>query len=388
MKEILERHRSRLADAERGRIWERVRSGRARPADLREGSLRRWSVSFAVAVALVVAAVALGLRERRHRPAAPGDPKTEIVERGRISAGPAGPRQLLLDPGAASDAPVYSSTLEGERRFVSPRVDSLSTFALAVSDRSYDLANQYLRRGSLPPGDAVRIEEFVNALPQGIPSFGGSDLRVFVDGAPAPFGDRTQIVRIVVKAPGIGGESIGVMDPVAEVRFDSRRVARYRLLGFDTGREREADPTAAEPDLRAGEEIVALYEIRLAPGAPEGPIVRARVRYRVAGGDPSSRSAEGMLTTSQLHPFYATAPAHLRLAAAVADFAEVLRGSPWTRDHGIDDVAPIVLQIAAELRDETGVTEFAAMVRMAEAIEARGTGADSPAGDSSGGSRL
>ena len=41
--------------------------------------------------------------------------------------------------------------------------DRLSTFALDVDTGSWTLARSYLDRGSLPPAEAIRVEEFVNA---------------------------------------------------------------------------------------------------------------------------------------------------------------------------------------------------------------------------------
>src|SRR5688500_17024005 len=46
--------------------------------------------------------------------------------------------------------------------FTDTRADPLSTFAVDVDTASYSLARRYLKQGSLPPPEAVRVEEFVN----------------------------------------------------------------------------------------------------------------------------------------------------------------------------------------------------------------------------------
>jgi len=66
--------------------------------------------------------------------------------------------------------------------------DHLSTFALDVDTASYTVARQYIRDGFLPPYDAVRLEEFVNAFDQGYPASADAAFTIYADGAPAPRG--------------------------------------------------------------------------------------------------------------------------------------------------------------------------------------------------------
>jgi Ca-activated chloride channel family protein len=77
----------------------------------------------------------------------------------------------------------------GVNSFVSTGRDHLSTFALDVDTASYGVTRQYIEDGQLPPMDAVRTEEFVNAFDQGYSSTDDSAFSVFADGAPSPFID-------------------------------------------------------------------------------------------------------------------------------------------------------------------------------------------------------
>jgi len=65
--------------------------------------------------------------------------------------------------------------------------DHLSTFALDVDTASYDVTRRYIQEGSLPPMDAVRAEEFINAFDQGYASPDGRAFIVYADGGPSPF---------------------------------------------------------------------------------------------------------------------------------------------------------------------------------------------------------
>lgn len=74
---------------------------------------------------------------------------------------------------------------------VNPRVDAgrdeLSTFALDVDTASYAVARRYVNDGSLPPMDAVRAEEFINAFDQGYTTPRDAAFAIFADGASSPF---------------------------------------------------------------------------------------------------------------------------------------------------------------------------------------------------------
>lgn len=91
----------------------------------------------------------------------------------------------------------------GVNPFVPTDEDSLSTFALDVDAASYTLARRYLELGQLPDPAAVRVEEFVNYLPQGYPEFDDQDFRIFLEGAPSPFGPGYQLVRVGLKARSV-----------------------------------------------------------------------------------------------------------------------------------------------------------------------------------------
>ena len=66
--------------------------------------------------------------------------------------------------------------------------DHLSTFALDVDTASYTVARRYINDGSLPPYDAVRVEEFVNAFDQGYAAPRDAAFTIYAGGAPAPQG--------------------------------------------------------------------------------------------------------------------------------------------------------------------------------------------------------
>jgi Ca-activated chloride channel family protein len=71
----------------------------------------------------------------------------------------------------------------------STRKDFLSTFALDVDTASYQITRSYIENGSLPPIDAVRAEEFINAFDQGYAAPKTDPFAIYADGALSPFAD-------------------------------------------------------------------------------------------------------------------------------------------------------------------------------------------------------
>jgi Ca-activated chloride channel family protein len=102
-----------------------------------------------------------------------------------------------------NEAPVgdmfFRST--GVNPFIDTREDRLSTFALDVDTGSWSLTRSYLERGTLPPPEAIRVEEFVNAQEYDDPAPRRGDFTLVAEGAPSPFaspGDY-RLLRFAVK---------------------------------------------------------------------------------------------------------------------------------------------------------------------------------------------
>ncbi len=99
----------------------------------------------------------------------------------------------------------------GYRQFIEADQDPFSTFALDVDTGSYTVARRWLAEGVLPPPEAVRVEEFVNAFDYDYetPRRG---LEISVDGGPSPFDRDNVLVRVGVQAEVIAD---GERPPVA-----------------------------------------------------------------------------------------------------------------------------------------------------------------------------
>jgi Ca-activated chloride channel family protein len=128
-------------------------------------------------------------------------------------------------------------------------------------------------------------------------------------------------------------ELVGTLQSVAgdariQVAFDPEVVASYRLVGYANRDLPDAafrDPRTDAGEIGSGHRVSALYEVALRPDAPRmAPLGRVTLRWR-------SRETGGFEETTapldrlRLAPSFERAAPSFRLAATVAELAEVLR---------------------------------------------------------------
>ncbi|MEM9233906.1 MAG: VWA domain-containing protein [Pseudomonadota bacterium] len=86
----------------------------------------------------------------------------------------------------------------------------VSTFSSDVDTASYAIARRYLRNGQLPPSEAVRVEEFINAFDYNYPVPDDAD-RPFapsIEIIPTPWNSETELIRIGVKGYDLEPEEV------------------------------------------------------------------------------------------------------------------------------------------------------------------------------------
>ena len=176
-------------------------------------------------------------------------------------------------------------------------------------------------------------------------------------------------------------------DAKVQVEFDPDAVQRWRLLGYENRAVADRDfrnDTVDAGEVGAGHQVTALYEVKLAPAVARTPAERdgrrgasaplgiVRLRYREPESEGRqaglARELSRSITPRDLsHSFDAAAP-RLRLAAAVAEFAELLRGSYWAGGDDMGRVARLADDQADELPRDAAVAEFARLARTAAGL--------------------
>jgi Ca-activated chloride channel family protein len=143
-------------------------------------------------------------------------------------------------------------------------------------------------------------------------------------------------------------------DAKIQVEFNPDTVRQYRLIGYENRAlttEQFRDDTVDAGEVGAGHSVTALYELVLVEGAPEGTIADVRVRY----ADPESGDVaeiSSVVVTSEIDRAIGEASPRFRFSAAVTEFAEILRESPWAHDGSLGAVLAEA-QEAVSLMDAT-----------------------------------
>jgi len=177
-------------------------------------------------------------------------------------------------------------------------------------------------------------------------------------------------------------------DVKIQVEFNPEHVLRYRLLGYenrDVADQDFRDDSVDAGEIGAGHQVTALYEVKLSDEARrslgqvgktsrKSPLLATiRLRYEL----PAHSLAAGQVIETELAVqaaalggSFGEAAARFRLAAVVAEFAEILRGSYWARGSDLAGLIPMADHLAAELTADPAVGEFSRLVRRAADLTA------------------
>ncbi len=187
-------------------------------------------------------------------------------------------------------------------------------------------------------------------------------------------------------------EASSTLFPIAkdvkiQVEFNPGVVSEYRLIGYETralNRDDFDNDKVDAGDVGSGQTVTALYEI-VPVGGPRtmddlrysaqekapvsgGEYGFVKIRYKLPKSSASRLIATSIDRRNEVGSFV-SAPQDARFAAAVAGFAEILRGGKYSGSMTYDDVLRIAS--GAKGRDEFGYrSEFVQMVRAAKSARA------------------
>ena len=180
----------------------------------------------------------------------------------------------------------------GVNPFVATEDDNLSTFAVDVDDASWAMARRYLAMGSLPPRDAIRVEEFVNAFDAGWPHHAADPFRIHLEGARSRFGEGYHLLRIGLVGQDIDDSErkpanlVFVIDVSGSMARESRLGTVKRALKVLLGQLREGDRVGIVVYGSNGRVVLPLT------GIEESGRIAAAIEDLQTGG--STNAAEGL----------------------------------------------------------------------------------------------
>jgi Ca-activated chloride channel family protein len=166
-------------------------------------------------------------------------------------------------------------------------------------------------------------------------------------------------------------------DVKIQIEFNPRLVAEYRQLGYESRqlkKEQFRDDTVNAGEVGSGQSVTALYELELAAikqkrlpptdAAKADWLAIARVRYRRVDNG-KIEEIEQRIEQDDILPAFDAASPRFRLAAGVAAFAEILRGSPFAKGITFDQVAAVLRPVSLELHLDQRLRELVQIVETA-----------------------
>lgn len=288
----------------------------------------RWmSIGLAalLALAAVVAAVVLsqtrppgfaggGANKTDARPSAALAGRDSVVqmevqnepasaERGApmITLAPMPPAESAEQFKRLSDQVQFNSAQFDENPFLHAATNPISTFSIDVDSASYANVRRFINSGSLPPKDAVRIEEMVNYFSYDYPNPDGDQpFSVNLDVAGCPWQPEHRLVRIGLKGRDIASSKrsasnlVFLLDVSPSTNPAERLSVIRQAMRLLVDRLTENDRLAIVADANASgvalpstpgnqkERInAALEELEAAPGLTDSA-ERIRLAYQIA----------------------------------------------------------------------------------------------------------
>jgi Ca-activated chloride channel homolog len=155
-------------------------------------------------------------------------------------------------------------------------------------------------------------------------------------------------------------------DAKVQVDFNPDVVTAYRQIGYEDRQLANQDfrnDSVDAGEIGPGHTVTALYEVYLRPGS-QGRLATLQMRWKDPQNDKVTE-INGNLNTFDLQGRFENADPHYQLDVAVAQFAEILRNSPYARGQNLGDVQEIVSPLRYKLGDDPDVGEFINLVDQA-----------------------
>jgi Ca-activated chloride channel family protein len=168
-------------------------------------------------------------------------------------------------------------------------------------------------------------------------------------------------------------------DAKIQVEFNPATVERYRLVGYENRDVADDDFRNDEVDageIGAGHSVTALYELEMLPGVEEvaAPLV-ATVRLRwEEPGTGEVIELEQLFTLDDVVATFEESDPRFQLAVAVAEYAELLKRSPFAWEGSLADLSAEVQRIsdliaATEGEQDADIKELAQLVWLADSLQ-------------------
>jgi Ca-activated chloride channel family protein len=157
-------------------------------------------------------------------------------------------------------------------------------------------------------------------------------------------------------------------DAKVQVEFNGDVVEQYRLIGYENRGVADQDfrnDSVDAGELNSGHNATAIYQIKLRPNA-RGKIATLFLRWQDVNTGGVKEIAGDVFTTDMVSNFSQTS-ARYQMNAVVAQFAEILRQSPYATTP-MSTLSSYASDVARLLPQDADVQEFAQLVQRASTL--------------------
>jgi len=162
-------------------------------------------------------------------------------------------------------------------------------------------------------------------------------------------------------------------DAKVQVDFNPAVVSRFRLIGYENRAIANQDfrnDTVDAGEVGAGHNVTALYEVKFkdeVPPSQQGNALIVYVRYQDIETGQVREINQTFARAQFASSFEATSP-RFKLAAAVAEYAEILRNSYWAKGSSLENVQGLAQRVKQALPSDKDVAEFVDLVSRASRL--------------------
>ncbi|MBN2226114.1 MAG: von Willebrand factor type A domain-containing protein [candidate division Zixibacteria bacterium] len=157
-------------------------------------------------------------------------------------------------------------------------------------------------------------------------------------------------------------------DVKIQVDFNPEVVRSYRLIGYenrDVADNKFRDDKEDGGEIGAGHNVTALYEVKFHRNAPQGRVAEVYIRFKAPDETREADEVQFSITGQDFRRRFQTCTPEFKLAAAAAEFAEILGKSYWAKDSKLSDVYALVDDVYRQTRSGD-IRELADLISLAE----------------------
>jgi Ca-activated chloride channel family protein len=237
----------------------------------------------------------------------------EMFERGKIN------RVILCSDGVANVGRTGPGDILREIKQYADRGITLSSIGFGMGNYNDILLEKLGNKGN---GHYAYVDDLAEAR------------RVFVD-------NLTGNLQVIAR------------DVKIQIDFDPKVVRSYRLLGYenrDVDDDKFRDDTEDGGEVGSGHSVTALYELKFRGNEPGRDVGKMFIRFKDSvTGEVTEVSHE--VTSDAFARQFERTTSGFKLAAAAAEFSEILRKSYWAKGSELSEVLNLATRVYGETED-------------------------------------